>query len=859
MDDIRALASEKNGFDWLDFAKKQEAVAFVSPDGSTVTYRQFAIDCDQYALYFPDKKTLSLIECDNSYPSILAIYATLRAGHAALLAAPEDKTQLNRLTETYKPDFIVSCGVPKACVGHPNTHILHKDLALLINTSGSTGSTKAVKLSLQSVSANARDIADYLSLASQDRALLTLPLHYCYGLSVVSSHLYVGASLVTGQANPIDDDLRDNLINLEVTNFPAVPFTIELLEKRQFRKWQLPVLRFITQAGGRLNKELVTVYANWAKSVNKSFFVMYGATEATARMAYMTTEQALKTPDCIGQSIPNGRFEIIDENGKTIESPNIPGELVYYGPNVMMGYAINRQELELEPGLEKLVTGDIAEWNEHGLVRIVGRKSRFSKLYGKRQNLADIEQFFNTETFSLAACSDDHHLFLAIQGENDEKQISMAIQTTFGINRGDIVVCRYETLPRLASGKVDYPAITKNAKQVLDSQSKKAKKNDNQTGDMQKLIAIFARAFNRDISINDSFNSLGGDSLTYVQISMGIEDVLGYLPDKWETLTVSALYQKRKKPAADWLSQIETNVFLRAVAIVFVVLDHSGQGYLAGGALLLLFIAGHNMARFRMLNNKAHLLPTLWSIVKGVLVPFWLLTLTYGLLKGNIDWNSIALISTIIGKNGVAGFQTWFVISLVHAIVLTSLLTSLFYRLVRKLELVSSKSLWLFLVGVAALLFAIDQSLMSYPQTATPGTSITRMYLVFTLGLASALLSTARERALLVAVMLVVFPIFSHDIGRQIIPLIGALLCIFLPKMYVPSVLNHLITWIGGGSLFIYMLHGRAPVNSWTSDWTVDILRVVIGISLGIAAWIIYNRLITLLNSNFIGWFEYKK
>src|SRR3546814_204223 len=215
---------------------------------------------------------------------------------------------------------------------------LHPDLALLLSTSGSTGLSRWVRLSASNLDANAAAIAEYLGLDESDRGALILPLHYCYGLSVLNSHLAVGASLFVAGKSLLDSGFAGDLRRSGCTNLAGVPYSYELLEQIGFRDERLPALRFMTVAGGRLSPELVARYPAHLSRNGKRFFVMYGQTEATARIAFVPPDQLWGNTDRIGVAIPGSELHLVDDENRTIEADETPGELVCRGPNVMMGY-----------------------------------------------------------------------------------------------------------------------------------------------------------------------------------------------------------------------------------------------------------------------------------------------------------------------------------------------------------------------------------------------------------------------------------------------------------------------------------------------------------------------------------------
>ncbi|RYI97112.1 MAG: AMP-dependent synthetase, partial [Actinomycetales bacterium] len=213
--------------------------------------------------------------------------------------------------------------------------VLHPDLRLLLSTSGSTGSPKLVRLSRENLTSNAHAIADYLDLHGDDRAITSLPLHYCYGLSVLHSHLVRGAGVVLTDLSVVDECFWDLCRRARVTTLSGVPYTFELLHRSGFAEREPGSLRRVTQAGGRLRPEAVREYADTCATRGIDFFVMYGQTEATARMAYLPPALAAAHPDAAGIAIPGGHLRI----DSVPDQPADVGEVVYSGPNVMLGYA----------------------------------------------------------------------------------------------------------------------------------------------------------------------------------------------------------------------------------------------------------------------------------------------------------------------------------------------------------------------------------------------------------------------------------------------------------------------------------------------------------------------------------------
>ena len=283
----------------------------------------------------------------------------------------------------------------------------HPDLALLLSTSGSTGSPKLVRLSYENLLSNTMSICEYLKIIRADRPITTLPMNYSYGLSVINTHLYAGASIILTDQSYAQKTFWDLFKKNSATSFSGVPYTYEILKRIHFERMELPSLKCMTQAGGKLSEELQRFFAEYAIKRNIDFYVMYGQTEATARMSYLAPKLAMEKLGSIGKAIPRGRFEIRDDQNNIINQPGVKGNLFYCGTNVFMGYADSINDLckeNLHNGL--LDTGDLAEYDNDNFLYIKGRKKRFIKIYGNRVNLDEIESILKKKysDFKIVCC-----------------------------------------------------------------------------------------------------------------------------------------------------------------------------------------------------------------------------------------------------------------------------------------------------------------------------------------------------------------------------------------------------------------------------------------------------------------------
>jgi len=422
-------------------------------------------------------RSLIFLLCTNTPASIAGYVACMNHGVVpAMVDAGLDGGLLGNLLAVYRPSFLwmpeeraqefpqfrehlSMGGYVLLETGEGNPFPLHEGLALLMTTSGSTGSPKFVRLSCENLRANTESIIEYLEIDAQERSITNLPMHYVYGLSILNTHLSVGASLVVTDKTLFQKEFWQLFKEKEVTNFGGVPYTFGMLERLRFFRMDLPHLRTITQAGGKLDPELHRKFAEYAEAQDKRFVVMYGAAEATARMGYLPPADSLRKCGSMGIAIPGGRFELVGEDGAVIDEAGTPGELVYYGANVMMGYAECGEDLAKGDEMGgRLPTGDIAARDGEGFYTIVGRKKRFLKMFGKRTNLEEAEhllrQRFPAGEFAVGGRDDCMVIFLT-DAEAEGEAVAY-LSKKMGLHPTGFQVRRLEEIPKNASGKTLY-------------------------------------------------------------------------------------------------------------------------------------------------------------------------------------------------------------------------------------------------------------------------------------------------------------------------------------------------------------------------------------------------------------------
>ena len=401
-----------------------------------------------------DIKQLILILCKNTIDIMAAYISAMNSGHAVmLLAADLNKELYKKIIAQYRPKWIVGLTAyqgyrfeeEKLVRGDENEPEIHSNLALLLSTSGTTGSQKFVRLSYENLRSNAESIVEYLEIDENERAVMNLPLSYSYGMSIVNSHLLAGATILLTDESVMGKSFWEFVKEQKATSLAGVPFTYQMLQRIGLTKMDLPHLKTLTQAGGRLNEKLVRHYGEWALANDKRFYVMYGQTEAAPRMSYIPYDKVLEKAGTIGIAVPGGELSIIE------------GELVYKGLNVMMGYAECLADLAKGDEMGGLLhTGDTTTVDEDGYFTITGRLKRFIKLFGLRINLDDVEKKLESKFHIPLACTgSDDKLVVAIEQEEFVDVVKAEIEALYHLHKTAYKV-KVLPIPYFANGKTDY-------------------------------------------------------------------------------------------------------------------------------------------------------------------------------------------------------------------------------------------------------------------------------------------------------------------------------------------------------------------------------------------------------------------
>ena len=797
---------------WQDLEHHGGKTAFVDATGDRLSYAELAAAADSFA-DLPER-SLILLALDNSLPAMIAYVGALRRNFPAIIINAGDEDAAARLIELFRPAALWTPEEGLTPIDQAATVATHPDLGIMLSTSGSTGATKLVRLSAASVDANARSIAAYLALDEDERPVTTLPPGYSYGLSVINSHLAVGATIVLNNHSVVDPAFRALVEAEAATSIAGVPYTYELLERGGMLADLPPSIRTLTQAGGRLAREKAASIAAIARASGRRFFIMYGQTEATARMAYLPPEQLARHADCIGGPIPGGAFALVDP--ETGAAARDRGELVYSGPNVMMGYAESAADLARGHEIERLHTGDLAEQVAPDLYRITGRKSRFLKLFGLRVALDEVERMLRAEGLNAVAAGNDELLVVGLVGTGREATAAAIIDDRLGLPASSRIVIPLAEIPRLPSGKTDFQAVLRAGREAWAANQSPAEEDGTESN---ALRATYARALNRPvIQADDSFTGLAGDSLAYVEVSMAIERALGHLPDHWEQMTIREIEQLASERSAGprrfrWVS---TEMVIRPLAMALIVTAHAlgpGPGYmLQGGALTLLMTAGYNSSRFqrdRMISSER------WSLIgqffARLIVLYYVMLGVYGLLsKNHIGWRTVALVTNYWKDPGVVSMvQFWFIQALFHCVILCVVLFQ-----IGPVRRFATRSPWRFALAMLAGAFALKlgvQAALSAETDARIGFRTDAWAYAFALGwVVNEAQTTFRKWFTVITAYVLAGLDWSFTDPHAITLLCATFAILFVPRVLIWAPLAALVAFLAQATFYVYLTQGLA-------------------------------------------------
>ncbi len=773
-----------------------------------------------------DVRRLVLLEVAHDVDSVVTYLAALAGRHPVLLLGPGELERSDGLVATYRPDVVHDAtGLRELRAG--TAHDLHPDLALLLSTSGSTGSPKLVRLSLEGLVANARSIADYLSIRPTDRAITSLPLHYCYGLSVLDSHLLVGAGVVLSDLSVADECFWDLVHEHEVTSLSGVPHTFDLLEASGFERRDVPSLRYLTQAGGRMDPARVSAVAELGLRRGFDLFVMYGQTEATARMAYLPSDLVAERPGAIGVAVPGGRLEV-----EQVDLPGLDegvGELVYTGPNVMLGYAAGPEDLGLGRTVTRLRTGDLGRRGADGLFEVVGRRSRNAKVFGLRIDLDRVERLLAERGLEARVVSDDHRLCAFVARPRTRSRVRAALGEITTLPGGVLLVERVEELPLTATGKPDRASLERQLARLPTSSVAGHVGGEPAAASPEAVRDLYAVLLGRPhATLDDSFAALGGDSLSYVEVSMRLSSMLGELPTGWAHLPPTRLAETRSRPRR-FVVRVDASAILRAIAILMVLVTHADLVQVAGGAHVLLAVAGYNLARFQLgLDDRAR---RIRSVLRGawhVALPAICWIGAVAAVTSAYDTSTVFLLNGFLGRDTWDdNWQFWFIEAVVLGYVALAAVLALpgVDRWQRRAPYASA-------VVVLGVTLAVRYLSVGVEAGPTERYSAAVVLWCVALGWAAAAARGPLQHALVGVVAVAATAGFFADGQREAIVVLGVLVLLLDRPVPLLRPLGVALGVVSAASLWIYLTHWQVypPLEDAGHPYLAVLASLVVGI-----------------------------
>ncbi len=337
---------------------------------------------------------------------------------------------------------------------------LNENLSMLLTTSGSTGSPKLVRHKYGNLETNAENVARIFSWTVDEVGICDLPMNYTMGLNVINSYLVVGASVLMIKANLMDPDFWAFVKDNGGTSFCGVPFSYEIMRRIGFDRMDLPKLTTLAEGGGKLTDKMFRWISSYAENNGKRFCATFGTSETSARIAFLDPKLASQKIGSIGKAIPNGELFLLDE--AQAEDGTVTGELGYRGPNVTMGYALNRYDLlKGDEFCGEYHTGDIAKRDTDGFYYIIGRKGRFLKLFGLRVSLDETERILKSQFPNVDFCcvGDDKRMSIFTTSSDLKDSLIPFISRKTNLHNSAFQVFSIDKIPRNEYGKVKFAEL----------------------------------------------------------------------------------------------------------------------------------------------------------------------------------------------------------------------------------------------------------------------------------------------------------------------------------------------------------------------------------------------------------------
>lgn len=457
---------------------KKKALVFKDTEISYSELEGFTIKNNVF-----DKDSLVLLINDNSIESIMFYVLIMKSKNISLMLIENNTNEKSilEILENYQHDYLI---LPKKKykyfyntffsileIGNylvlKNKKLITKNIntdnKLMLTTSGSLGSSKFVRLSLNNLKFNSKQIIEYLKIEKKDKIITTMPMSYSYMLSIINTHLESGASIYINHSSIFQREFWNYFDKNKINSFSGVPYHFHILEKNNFKFLNSNYLKYITCAGGKLDERIIKKIYTFCKKKRVKFFSMYGQTEASPRISYLPFNYLKKKPSSIGKGLRGTKIWILDENGKKIKTVNKIGELVCSGKNIFNGYCRSRKDLTKNIKKYKILkTGDLAYYDKDKFFFICGRKSRIAKIFGIRINLDELEKKISCEYKRVICKSAGNKIYIYTTNKVNKKKLMEVVEKVTMQNRSAFEIKKLNKFPMTNSGKIKYSLLATN-------------------------------------------------------------------------------------------------------------------------------------------------------------------------------------------------------------------------------------------------------------------------------------------------------------------------------------------------------------------------------------------------------------
>lgn len=770
------------------------------------------------------------------------------------------------------------------------------DMAGILYTSGSTGNPKGVVFSHRNFVTGAQSVSTYLRYRPEERVINIPPYSFDFGLNQLFSSLCAGCTAVLHNFLSVQELMRAIAAG-KVTGVSGVPTVMIQLAAQSWPEELAAQVRYMSTTGGRMPEP--SVHALRRSLPRTDLYLMYGLTEAF-RATFLPPEEVDRRPNSIGKAIPGAEVLVVRPDG-TICDPDEPGELVQKGELVTLGYwndpVRTAERFKPAPGISgddpnpelAVYSGDTVTRDAEGFIYYIGRQDEMIKTSGYRVSPTEIEAaVFATNLVSVAAAVgiEDDLLGQTViifatphPGQPlDAPAILEACRQSLPAYMVPRQIIERDAMPLNPNGKVDRKRLASDyAEEGLATPEPVNRVEADETAgatsflgiwrqelsdllslrqrDFRTVLDLFRWAFpDRAVSADDSFLSLDGDSLSYVSISTGLDDILDAVPDDWAEQPITAL-EKLKRNSSTVVVPVRNEILLRVVGMFGVLLNHTGGIWLTlgGSAKLLMVISGLSFARFIWCDNPRRILTSTLRFAGNILVPTIVFLMIAFIVLGYIDWPVLLFYDNLVSPNVPPWWvSAWYIQNLLQFMLFMVVLAFIpgFTRFS-----IRHKYIFAILLTIGGVAAHVGSRAWVSPAGREFNVMPQDYFWLFAFGWLAAVSETKAQKmgafailALSVGTVLAanrvdLFPMYADAFGYWL--LIGVAILFSNWFLSVPRSVNHILVLLARSMLFVYLLHwpiSQALIYFWSLG---DSPKITIGLGFlgALAIWIIWETL----------------